>query len=114
VHGDQATLDRIGYKRVEPIGKRKTFGHVNRGDLPHVWGEFEVNEYPDSWDGQRLRALRRELELTLGEAAICLDIGVAQFSALEYGSATCNWFVVHEVLRLALLEAAVMEDRRGR
>jgi plasmid maintenance system antidote protein VapI len=98
-------LVRIGYRDVEPIGKERTFGHQNRGDQPHVWGDLEVNVYPDSWEGMRLAVLRRrELGLTLGEAARVLDLGVAQLSSLERGAAVCDWKLVEQLLRARLAE----------
>lgn len=94
-----AALERIAYKRVEPIGTHKAYGHMNRGDQPHVWDEFDVNDYPDSWEGRRLQALRYELKLTLGDAGRILGLGPAQMSSLEHGSATCDWTVAMKLLR---------------
>lgn len=104
-------MTTINYQPVAPIGTRTTFGHQNMGDKPHVWGEFEVNEYPDSWEGLRLQVLRRELGLYLGDAARILGIGVAQMSSLERGAATCDWDVAMRLLREAPVDACKRPTR---
>jgi transcriptional regulator with XRE-family HTH domain len=65
-----------------------------------------VAEYAESWEGVRLRGLRRELGLYLGDAARILGIGVAQMSALERGAGTCDWEVAMRLLREAPVEAS--------
>lgn len=99
----------LDYRDVAPIGKRKTWGHLNMGDKPHVWGEFELNEYPPSPEGEALSDFRRALGMYLGQAGDVLGLRPSQISNLERGAATCNW----EYAKARLFEAASKRTRNA-
>lgn len=84
-------MESLEYELVEPIGKRTVYGHQHRTDGQHVWGDFEINDYPDSPAGVALRAERRRLGLHLFEAAHALGLRTSAYGALERGAARCNW-----------------------
>jgi len=100
----QEALDRVGYRPVEPIGKRVVYGHQNMGDQPHVWGEMEINDYPESKNGRALRDFRTARQVGLGEAAKKLGISVVHLSKIEHGAATCDW----EIVRMLMPESETL------
>lgn len=94
----EGALDRIGYRPVEPVGKRTAFGHQNMGDRPHVWGEIELDAYPESKEGRALRDFRTARQIGLREASAKLGISAVHLSNLERGAATCDWETVRTLL----------------
>lgn len=94
----QEALDRIGYQPVAPIGKRKVWGHQNMGDQPHVWGEIEIDDYPESAEGRALSDFRRTRRIGLREASAKLGVSAVHLSNLERGAAVCNWEIVRGLL----------------
>jgi hypothetical protein len=99
-HADvsQEALARIGYQPVAPIGKRKVFGHQNMGDKPHVWGEFEIDDFPSSPEGRALRDFCIARDIGLRKASALLGISAVHLSNLHRGAATCNWEFVRKLL----------------
>lgn len=99
-HADvpQGALDRIGYQPVAPIGKRTVYGHQNMGDQPHVWGEFEIDDYPENCEGRALRDFCTERDIGLREAARRLGISAVHMSNIHRGAATCDWELVRSLL----------------
>ncbi len=107
---------KITVKKVEPTGQ--TLAFVTRSCCgPDGEGPCQANAeglrcglgyvptYPSPSDeeesrGQRLRKLRRELGLTMGDVADGLDISVVTVSELERGAAEVdNWPELEEALR---------------
>jgi hypothetical protein len=83
--------DRWNLVPVEPIGKATVFAHQNRGDMPHVWGDVEINKYP-AWAcvaGERLRRTRVvDLRMGLREASQRLGLSAVDLCSVERGAMT--------------------------
>lgn len=89
----------IAARKVEPIGTRTAYGHINRGDKPHEWGEIQLPAYPDSENGRKLRARRIEIGLGLRDAAKLLGLSPVEASGLERGAYdTDDWPAVFDAL----------------
>lgn len=89
----------LNYRAVQPIGKRKAFGHVHYADKPHEWGEIEIDDYPPSPEGEKLRGLRLRLGMGLREAAHALGLTAVQLSNVERGGAVVDWAEAANALR---------------
>ena len=89
----------LNYRRVEPIGKRKIFAHIHHADRPHEWGEIEIDDYPPSPEGKKLRDLRVQLGIGLREASRLLGLTAVQLSSVERGGAVLDWTEAAKVLR---------------
>lgn len=88
---------------VEPIGKRTTFAHVNRGDQPHYFGFIEIDAYPPHPRGTALRDLRVAAGVGLREASKRLGLSAVDLSGVEMGSKTFTdeamWGAAEALLR---------------
>lgn len=81
---------KFATSKVEPIGTRTAYGHINRGRGNHEWGPFEIPDYPRSENGQRLRALRVSKEVGLRDTAKALGLSALELSELERGARTTD------------------------
>ena len=68
-----------------PIGIRRSFAHINKGNRLHEFDFMEFNVYDDYPDGIRLRLTRRELKISLVDAARLLGLKASEVSQLEFG-----------------------------
>ncbi len=96
---------------VAAIGTRTTGAFVNRGeDRPGGYEQIVLHVYPPSPDGERMRALRVDLDLGLREASNALGIKPVDLSALERGSARCDW----QEMELRLRATRAITERNER
>lgn len=89
----------LNYRRVQPIGKRKVFGHIHYSDRPHEWGEIEIDDYPPSPEGKKLRNLRVQLGIGLREACRVLGLSAVELGYVERGGAVVDWAAAAKLLR---------------
>jgi len=76
------TSTGLSLESVAPCGKQTAFT---------FHGEYLVDVYPHSPEGKALRDRRRELDLTLRDAAKLLGLMSVELSRLENGSAVTDW-----------------------
>jgi hypothetical protein len=82
---------------VDAIGRERGFGHKSDGTPIYEW---EIDIFPPSPNGKKLRELRNELDLGLRESAKALGISATDLSSLEHGRATCaEWEELFQALR---------------
>lgn len=94
------------YREVKPVAHQKAFGFwdVNAGEKDHRGGVTEV-EVPvwsvaDIERGRARRERRRELGLTLGDAARSTGLTVSQISLIERGGADVDEAAYDRALQL--------------
>ncbi len=84
---------------VDAIGRETARGFGRRSDGTPIY-EWEIDIFPPSPNGKKLRDLRKELDIGLREAAKALGISATELSSLERGGATCGeWEELFQVLR---------------
>jgi hypothetical protein len=83
---------------VAPVGSHRSNAFV-RATTGCTYREIEVLDYPPSPDGERLRALRQSLDLSLRDACQRLGLRPSELSSLEHGRATTDWAEVERRLR---------------
>lgn len=90
---------------VAPIATRTGGAFVGRADGSGGYEQVTTNVYPSSPKGVALRTMRVErAKMSLGEASTVLGINPVGLSALENGSATCDWDEASERLLAAVKE----------
>jgi hypothetical protein len=92
-------MAKVRITPVAPIGKCKTMAFVNRGRAGCSFENIELDVFPDSPDGKKLRARRHELDMSLRQLANLLGISPVETSGLETGSHTVDdWAELFRVL----------------
>lgn len=89
---------KLQIQKIDAIGKRMCPAHLNTGENTHFWGEIPVDVFPPCPDGKAFQTHRRELELTLADAAKRLGLAISQVSGLERGEYVCDWELAVEML----------------
>lgn len=82
---------RLQISPVAPIGHSVKRFLVSYANGHGVFEERDTDDFPPSPEGTALKEERRQLGLSLGEAARALGISVSALSDLEHGEATCDW-----------------------
>lgn len=84
---------------VDAIGRETVCGFGRKSDGTSFY-EWEVDVFPTSPNGKKLRELRKDRDIGLRDAAKALGISATELSSLERGSATCaEWEELFQALR---------------
>jgi len=75
---------------IKPIGKRKSFCHINHANRPHEWKYVDMDVYEPTGQGQEIKKLRKGKRISLFEAAKAIGIKASDLSGIEHYKATVS------------------------